>query len=314
MHAVWADRRRRRVGRGRRRAHPRAERGCPVVVSPRPPWRRTRPPRSPGMPSTDLPGDAVDLVPRRQHRAPVERTAPQLHPPRHPQPAGPRPQPVSHVRGDVRRLGRLRRRGFDGVVFTERHPLRRRRSDREIAMSYAAYRVLSHRYAPQNGGRSRSRLLRHLHGRAGPRPGRHPHRRRRPDRGRQPRRPGGDRHASSTTAPTRRTAYADTTGWGREPGLVVDRAGTPATGSRPLAAAQPRPAETQNGIVLDKQCSRTSAHTGARSSRSRGARSRHEPVLRRGTTTTPSVMDPEMVDWVVEVIAQDGELDPTDRR
>jgi hypothetical protein len=107
------------------------------------------------------PADAVDPAPYGLHRSPLERADPQRDPPRRPEARRARAQPLPPVGRDVGRVGRLRRHRRRVCLHRALDRDRPRGRGRE-AISYAAYRLLTQRYAPRGRRRPVDRVLRRL--------------------------------------------------------------------------------------------------------------------------------------------------------
>ncbi|MCB9681224.1 MAG: hypothetical protein H6733_07100 [Alphaproteobacteria bacterium] len=198
----------------------------------------------------------------------------------------------------------------DGVLNTQR--LTGDDTDRQTAISYAAYRVLTHRYANAVGGANSLDCFAGFMDALGLDP--------------------DDTHTDGDDAvavgnrigaavidtfaddgANEANGYTDTTSWAAtNPVMVVDRVGTNVTDPDTWQQLNLGTAETQNGIVLDTS---VQPYIGAHW---RGVTAFAVPV--DGTTGLhgdpgdgyPSVNDPEMVDWVVEIIRKTAELDIDD--
>lgn len=185
-------------------------------------------------------------------------------------------------------------------------------SDVDTAISYAALRVLQHRYATAIGGAVSLDCYQEFMGVLGLDPD---------DETAVGNTPiaVGNRIGNAVIAhyandgANEANGYMDTTGWTpTNPPMVVDRLGTNATNVDIWQQLNLATAETQNGIVLE-----TSVQPYI------GAHWREvEPfaVTRDMTSglygdpmgTYPSIDDPEMVDWVVQVIQRTAHLDVDD--
>ncbi len=193
--------------------------------------------------------------------------------------------------------------------------------DPDTAIAYAAYRVLAHRYAGAVGGEVSldcyDRFMdvlgldpddTHIDGNDGIAVGN---------------RVGQaviDRFLEDGA--NERNGYADTTGWTpTNPVLVVDRPGVSVDDPDVWQQLNLATAETQNGIVLDSSVQdyigphwrsvepfaiEPDPETGRYADPTAGL------VDGDGLPRGPRVSDPEMVDWVVEVIRKTAELDHLD--
>ncbi|MEN0063132.1 MAG: vanadium-dependent haloperoxidase [Myxococcota bacterium] len=185
-------------------------------------------------------------------------------------------------------------------------------ADQETAIAYAAFRVMSHRYENAAGGAVSLDCYRAFMGELGLDP--------------------TDDHTDGDDAvavgnrigeavitrfvndgANEANGYADTTGW--EPGnpvMIVDRPGTPVQDPDVWQQLNLATAETQNGIVLE---SSVQPYIGPHWRNV-------EPFALVADPKTglysdpgpggPSVSDPEMADWVVQVIQKTAELDHLD--
>ena len=198
----------------------------------------------------------------------------------------------------------------EGVVYTAAET--GSDEDREVAISYAAYRVLTHRYTNAVGGETSVDCYNQFMGVLGLDPA---------DTQTEGTSPVavGNRVGQAVIDRFRNdganeaNGYADTTGWApTNPVMVVDRPGTPVTDPDVWQQLNLATAETQNGIVLDESVQpyigphwagvepfgmEPDPETGLYSDPGEGG---------------PSVADPRMADWVVEVIRHTAELDHLD--
>jgi hypothetical protein len=198
----------------------------------------------------------------------------------------------------------------DGVVFHERIDATDIDADRETAISFAAYRVLHHRYASASGGPVSLACYDDFMGLLGL--------------------DAGDTHTDGDdpVAVGNRVAaavidgflndganeangYADTTGYTpANPPLVVDRPGVTLTEPDRWQELNLAQAETQNGLIVDsgvqKYIGPNWGHVTpfALPPDPDGDGVHHEVAL------VPSVSMTEMRDWVVEMIDKAARLDP----
>ena len=198
----------------------------------------------------------------------------------------------------------------DGVVSTER--VEGTSEDRDVAIAHAAYTVMSHRYANAVGAEVSLDCYDQFMGVLGLDP---------TDVGTEGTDPVavGNRMGQAVIdrfledGANELGGYADTTGWApTQPVMVVDRPGTPVVDPDVWQQLNLATAETQNGIVLEES---VQPYIGAHWREV-------EPfaLVRDGDTGLysdpgpgyPSVGDPEMVDWVVQVVRKSAELDHTD--
>lgn len=197
-----------------------------------------------------------------------------------------------------------------GIVYEEAWDLSP--EERDVAMSYAAYRLLKHRYADATGAAVTLDCYERFMERLGLDT-------------QVTRTTGEDGIALGNTVGTlyvttfaddganEAGGYADTTGW--EPGnpvMTVDMPGTNVADPDEWQQLNLGVAETQNGIVLDDSVQpyigpqwRNVVPFALTLDPSTGLYS--DPVI-----DYPRVSQPEMVDWVVDVIARTAELDVLD--
>ena len=200
----------------------------------------------------------------------------------------------------------------DGVVYTERHTSADLTRAREVSISYAAYRVLAHRYAAAAGAETSLDCYNRFMGVLGLDPSD-----RRTDRddpvsvGNRIGQAVVDRFLDDGA--NERNGYADTSGWTPgNPVMIVDRAGTNVEDPDEWQQLNLGVAETQNGIVLDDSV--------------QGYIGPHwrfvEPFAIEPDPETglygdpmggyPTVEDERMVPWVIEMIQKSAELNFTD--
>jgi len=184
--------------------------------------------------------------------------------------------------------------------------------DRDTAIAYAAFRVLRHRYANAVGGEISldcyDRFMEVL--------------------GLDP----TDEHTDGDDAiaignrigqavidrfrddgANKAEGYADTTGW--EPGnpvMVVDRPGTPVEDPDVWQQLNLATAETQNGIVLDSSVQPYIGPHWREVEPFALSRDPETGLYGDPLTGSPRVSDPEMVEWVVQVMRKTAELDHLD--
>lgn len=200
----------------------------------------------------------------------------------------------------------------DGYLSEERIsvPADEVEADREIAISYAAYRVLRHRYESQQGGATSVACYDAFMAKLGLDPT-DTH-----DVGDDPIAVGnrlGDAviaHYANDGA-NEANNYADTTGWAsvNDP-LVVDQVGVSVTDPSMFQLMNLAAAETQNGIVLD---SGLQTYIGAQwglvepfaMSKDAGDSLYHVPSFH------PEADSAEMKAWVLDVLERDAALDHT---
>jgi hypothetical protein len=192
----------------------------------------------------------------------------------------------------------------DGYLHRTRLASASPEADRTIAISHAAYRVLRHRYASANGGAVSVACYEAFMRKLGLDPA--------DDRvvGDDPAAVGnaigqGVVEAFAEDGANEAAGYADTTGWvSTNVPLVVD--------ATTLLLADPELwtplniglAETQNGIVLPSGLQQYVGPNWGRVECFATAPS--------GSGARPSLSDPEMVDWVVDVVRKTAWLDVAD--
>lgn len=200
----------------------------------------------------------------------------------------------------------------DGVVHTDRYVATDVDAARDIAISFAAYRVMSHRYSQAIGAETSLDCYDAFMDVLGLDPT--------DDRltGDDPVAVGNrigqeviDRFLDDGS--NEQNGYTDTTDWTPlNPVMVVDIAGTNVEDPDVWQQLNLGTAETQNGIVLDDS---VQPYIGPH------WRNVEPFAIEKDPTTGlysdpgdgyPTVNDPEMVDWVVEVIAKTAELDVDD--
>ncbi len=199
----------------------------------------------------------------------------------------------------------------DGVFFHERHTAADVEPARAQAMSYAAYRVLTHRYAKEVGGPVSLACFDAFMNKLGYDP------REIIAEGDTPSAIGNRIGAAIIAAGADDGAneaanYADTTGWkSTNPPLVVDQPGTDLPDPdhwQPLNLAV---AETQNGIITAAGVqgyvgSNWDLVTPFSMTRPSADALYHDPGA------PPTFAEPAMKDYLVEVIARNSGLDPDD--
>lgn len=265
----------------------------------------------PEPPDTQCPADQIDLDPEgsiarrwnEQLLNSIRRDIP--HPPKH-------ARNLFHVSVAMWDAWATWQDLADGYVYTERHTAADIDEARRVAISYAAHRVLSHRYAGAIGGETSLDCYDGFMGVLGLDP--------------EDRHTDGDdpiavgnrigemviAHFADDGA-NEANNYADTTGWSpANPVMVVDVAGTNVDDPNIWQQLNLGTAETQNGIVLEDSVQPYIAPHW-----------RHvepfalvlDPVTGLYSDPVngyPTIDDPEMVDWVVEVIRKTAELDIDD--
>lgn len=202
----------------------------------------------------------------------------------------------------------------DGVVYRDRETASDVDAARETAISYAAYRVLAHRYMnAQNSAVTLDCYDTFMVDVLGLDPtDTHTTGADAVAVGNRVGQAVIDRFANDGANET--NDYADTTGWSpTAPVLIVDHVGTTATDPDQWQQLNLATAETQNGIVLD---SSVQPYIGPHWREVEPFAAVKDPVTglysEVGDAGFPTVDDPDMVDWVVEVIVKTAELDHTD--
>ncbi|MCB9690474.1 MAG: hypothetical protein H6736_01545 [Alphaproteobacteria bacterium] len=183
-------------------------------------------------------------------------------------------------------------------------------ADRDLAITYAAYRVLTHRYAgAQNAATSLACFDAFMDVLGADPTDLHVD-------GDDPIAVGNrvgqaivDRFLDDGC--NEANGYADTTGWeASNPVMVVDRPGTPLTDPDVWQQLNLALAETQNGIVLDDT---VQPYIGPHWAGVETFAATPDPTTGLygavGETGFPTVADPAMADWVVEVLRKTAELD-----
>jgi hypothetical protein len=200
----------------------------------------------------------------------------------------------------------------DGVVYTERHTAEDVARAREVSISHAAYRVLAHRYASAVGAETSLDCYRRFMDVLGLDP--------------TDRRADGDDPVSVGNrigqavidrflddGANERNGYADTSGWTRSnPVMLVDLAGTNVVDPDEWQPLNLGVAETQNGIVLDDS---VQGYIGPHWRFVEPFAIEPDPVTGHYGDPVdgyPTVEDPRMVDWVVQMIRKSAELDSDD--
>ncbi len=206
----------------------------------------------------------------------------------------------------------------DGVFYTTRHTAADVAAAREEAISYAAYRVLAHRYSPalSNGGPVSNDCFRRFMTTLGYDPDDTT------TTGASPRAVGnliGQAVIDATVADGANEAmnYADTTMYmPTNPPLVLDVPGTTVPFPSVWQQLNLSEAATQNGIVLPAGLQPYIGSNWANVTPFALERSGTELLTDLGAEapqlehpTMPGRTDPEMVDWVVEVVRREAELD-----
>ncbi len=199
----------------------------------------------------------------------------------------------------------------DGVFVNERLTATDVTAARNEAMSYAAYRVLDHRYAKQTGGAVSSACFAAFMTKLGYDPA---------DMSATgaTSRALGNRIGAAIIAATMNDGaneaanYADTTGWkASNPPLVIDLPGAAMTDPDHWQPLNINVAETQNGIVIP---SGVQGYVGSNWDLvTPFAMVRPTPGLPYyDPGAAPMAAQPEMKDWLVDVIRREAELDATD--
>ncbi|MEQ1503575.1 MAG: vanadium-dependent haloperoxidase [Myxococcota bacterium] len=201
----------------------------------------------------------------------------------------------------------------DGVVYRDRETADDLDAAREVAISYAAYRVLVQRYTHAQNAALTLDCYAQFMDTLGLDPA-------------DTHTDGGDAIAVGNRVgqavidrflddgSNEANLYADTTEWTPSaPVLVVDHVGTPATDPDVWQQLNLATAETQNGIVLDTS---VQPYIGAHWREVEPFAATRDPVTGLYSAVTeddyPTVADPTMVDDVVEVIRKTAELDHLD--
>ena len=199
----------------------------------------------------------------------------------------------------------------DGMFFHERHTASDLVAARQEALSYAAYGVLHHRYGKQTGGPVSVACFDAFMSKLGYDP---------QDtvvEGDTPRAVGNRIARAIITATMNDGAneaanYADTTSWkATNPPLVVDQPGTTLPDPDHWQQLNLAVAETQNSIVVPSGVqgyvgSNWDLVTPFAMSRQGADGLYHDPG------PAPSFAQPEMKDWLVDLIRREAELDATD--
>lgn len=200
----------------------------------------------------------------------------------------------------------------DGVVYTDRHV--GTEDDVETAISYAAYRVLTHRYAAANGAATSLDCYDGFMDVLGLDP---------TDTHTDGDDPiaVGNRVAEEvltwfeTDGANELNGYVDTTGWKpTNAPLIIDLPGNPSlTEPNVWQQLNLATAETQNGIVLETS---VQPYIGTHWREVRGFAIERDPVTGLYADyfdqPAPTIEDPEMIDWAMEVIRKTSELDHQD--
>ncbi len=200
----------------------------------------------------------------------------------------------------------------DGVVYTQRHEAEDIDQAREVAMAYAAFRVLEHRFANAVGAQTSLDCFGSFMDVLGLDP--------------------DDTHTDGDDAVAvgNRVAraviescandganeahgYADTTDWGASnPVMVVDVPGTNVEDPNVWQQLNLGTAETQNGIVLDDAIQPYIGPHWASVEPFAISKDPDTGLYSDPGDGYPRVEDPQMVDWVVDVIRRTSELDVDD--
>ncbi len=308
VHALWADGEGGIWGAGGNALTPSLDEG--LILGPE--GTTTWAPEPPVEPGDELcPVDAIDPVPggsiarrwNEQVLNSIRRDIP--HPPVH-------ARNLLHTSMAIHDAWAAYDTMRNGVVLSEQHEADDVAAAREVAISHAAYTVLSHRYAQAIGSEISLDCYDAFMEELGLDPT--------DDRleGDDPVAVGNrigqaviDRFIDDGA--NERNGYADTTGWEpSNPVMVVDRAGTNVEDIDVWQQLNLGTAETQNGIVLDDSVQPYI-----------GPHWRHvEPFALELDPVTglysdpgdgyPTVNDPVMADWVLEVIEKTAQLDVDD--
>ncbi len=200
----------------------------------------------------------------------------------------------------------------DGVVYTQRHEAQDVSEAREVALSYATLRVLEHRFANAVGGETSLDCYASFMGVLGLDP--------------------EDAHSDGDDAiaignrigravierfaddgANEANDYVDTTDWSpSNPVMVVDVPGTNVEDPDVWQQLNLGTAETQNGIVLDDAVQPYIGPQWADVEPFAIAKDPDTGLYSDPGAGYPSVRDPQMVDWVVQVIRKTSELDVDD--
>ncbi|OGQ20260.1 MAG: hypothetical protein A2138_24035 [Deltaproteobacteria bacterium RBG_16_71_12] len=265
-------------------------------------------------PATVCPGDAIDPAPngsmarrwREQLLNAIRRDIP--NPPKH-------ARNLFHTSAAIWDAWAAYHGSSRGVFFTERVPtggLADVEAEREVAVSYAAYRVLRHRYADAQGALVTRSCLDDFMAVLSLDP--------------EDTRTSGDDaiavgnrvgqaviDAGLDDGANERNGYVDTTGWQPEnPPCVVDRPGTDLDDPDHWQQLNLALAETQNGIVLDAS---VQPYLGPHWREVRPFAMARDPDTGRYSAPgdVPSLDDARLIDEVVEVIRLTAELDSDDQ-
>jgi hypothetical protein len=306
VHALWADPDGQVWGAGGGVLSPELNNGVACTSSEAPTWA----PEPVLPPDTSCPADAVDPFPsgsiarrwNEQLLNSVRRDIP--HPPKH-------ARNLFHTSMAMYDAWAAYDATADGVVSTERHTPASP-SDAETAISYATYRVLSHRYATAVGAATTLDCYDKFMDTLGlDEADTHTD-------GDDPIAVGNrigqailDRYADDGA--NEANGLADTTGWEpTNPVMVIDRVGTNVEDPDVWQQLNLGTAETQNGIVLETSIQPYIAPHWREVEPFALTRDPVTGLYSPVGSGYPSVNDPEMADWVVEVIRKTAELDADD--
>lgn len=304
IHAVWADPTGEIWGVGGGVLSPALDAGTSCTTRTAPHWS---PPTDTVAPPTECPAQAIDPVPdgtiarrwNEQLLNSIRRDIP--HPPKH-------ARNLLHVSMAVYDAWAAFEPDVSGLVVDEDHTAASA-ADVETAISYAAYRVLRHRYASAIGAATSLDCYDRFMDRLGLDPA-------------DERTVGDDPVALGNRigfgiverfaddGANEANNYADTTGWSpTDRPMIVDRPGAPTTENPDVwQQLNLATAETQNGIVLE---SSVQPYIGAHWREVEPFAIELDPATGLYSDPLgafPSIDDPEAVEWVVEVIRRSSEL------
>lgn len=200
----------------------------------------------------------------------------------------------------------------DGYVYTQRHAAADVEAAREISISYAALRVLRHRYAKANGGPTSLACYDAFMDVLGLDPA---------DEHEDGDDPVaiGNRIGNAVVAAfaedgaNEADGYADTTGYmAVNPPCVVDQPGTLATEPSRWQELNLAQAETQNGIIVDAGIQKYIGPNWGYVASFALPPDADGDGVHHDWPDIPSIDHPQMTDWVVEVIRKTAWLDHTD--
>jgi hypothetical protein len=202
----------------------------------------------------------------------------------------------------------------DGYYYAERTTAADKDGARAVAISYAAYRVLAHRYAAASGGPTSVACYDAFMERLGLDPA---------DEHTDGDDPAavGNRVAAAVLAATQddganeTDAYADTTMYAAaNPPLTVDRPGTPATDPDVWQELNLAQAETQNGLILDAGIQKYIGPNWGYVTPFALPPDAEGNGVHHDVEVVPSVTVPEMGEWVLDVLVKTAALDHDDGR